>query len=98
MKRITLISALILFSSLVLFGQSRNTKVFTIFSSPGCGCTGSGGAPQNFTTHEEVIADLEQECYGIDFFVWEGNVTDAYNEVQSNLDSYDGVMIVGRLV
>jgi hypothetical protein len=97
MKKITFILALVIFSSLVLFAQNRNTRIFTIFSSGGCGCTGSGGAPELFTTHEEVLDELHLTCNGVDFIEFEGTITDAYNEVESNKDSYDGVLIIGRI-
>ncbi|MEA3476848.1 MAG: hypothetical protein U9R60_01610 [Bacteroidota bacterium] len=97
MKKITSILVLVMISSLVLFGQNRNTRIFTIFSSGGCGCTGSGGPPAIFTTHEEVSNELQQVCYGVDFIEFDGTMTDAYNEVESNKDSYDGVLIIGRI-
>ena len=97
MKKITFILALIMFSSLVLFAQNSNTRLFTIFTSGGCGCTGSGGAPEVFTTHEEVISELHLECTEVDFIEFEGTITDAYNEVESNKDRYDGVLIIGRI-
>ena len=97
MKRIIFILALILSSSLVLFAQNRNTRIFTTFTSGGCGCTGSGGPPEVFTTHEEVLDELHQACNGVDFIEFEGTITDAYKEVESNKDSYDGVLIVGRI-
>ena len=91
------ILSLILSSSLVLFAQNRNTRIFTIFTSGGCGCTGSGGPPEVFTTHEEVLDELHQACKRVDFIEFEGTITDAYKEVESNKDSYDGVLIVGRI-
>lgn len=97
MKKAFLFIALILFSSLFAFAQSRNTRVFTIFTSYGCGCTGSGGAPDTFTEHEEVIYELRQACSGIDFIEWEGTLSSAYNEVTGNRESYDGVLIIGRI-
>ncbi len=97
MKKLSCFIVLILFSSLVVFGQSSNTRVFTIFTSYGCGCTGSGGAPDTFTDHDEVLYELRQSCTGIDFIEWEGNSPSAFDEVTSNMDSYDGVLIIGRL-
>ena len=97
MKKFISILALIMFSALVIFAQNGNTRLFTIFTSGGCGCTGSGGAPELFTTHEEVIDELYQTCNGIDFIEFEGTITDAYNDVESNKDSYDGVLIIGRI-
>ncbi|MFC2125833.1 hypothetical protein ACFLU5_13580 [Bacteroidota bacterium] len=97
MKKIFLIIVLIVVASFFAFPQSRNTKVFTIFTSHGCGCTGSGGAPENFTTHEDVLLELQQACDGIDFIDWEGTYRDAYNEVEGNKESYDGVLIIGRI-
>ena len=82
MKRITFILALIIFSSLVLFAQNRNTRIFAIFTSRGCGCTGSGGAPLTFTTNDQVLSALQQECNGVDFIVWEGTRSAAYDEIQ----------------
>jgi len=40
---------------------------------------------------------LQQATSGIDFVEFTGTVTDAYNEVQGNNGSYDGVLIIGRL-
>ncbi|MGM0474814.1 MAG: hypothetical protein ACQERV_11760 [Bacteroidota bacterium] len=78
-------------------GQSEKTRIFTIFTSSGCGCTGSGGAPWTFTTHEMVLANLQRECPDIDFVNWEGAYEDAVREVETNTESYDGVLIVGRI-
>jgi hypothetical protein len=97
MKKIFFIVALFIFSSLVLFAQNRNTRIFTMFTSGGCGCTGSGGPPEAFTTHEEVLDKLHQECNGIDFIRFEGSISEGYNEVESNKDEYDGVLIIGRI-
>ena len=97
MKRIYLFIVLTVFSAVFVFAQSSKTKLFTIFTSGGCGCVGSGGPPETFTTHEEILDGLRQACDGIDFFVFEGSITAAYNEVDSNKDSYDGVLIVGRV-
>ena len=96
-KRCVLFFALILFSSFLVFAQSRNTRLFTIFTSGGCGCTGSGGPSETFTTHEQVLDGLRESCEGIDFAVFDGSITDAYNEVESNKESYDGVLIIGRV-
>ena len=93
---ILLILSLALFLD-TAYSQSRNTKVFTIFTSSGCGCTGSGGPPETFTTNEDVLTDLEKTCNGIEFMLFEGNVTEAWNDVQANKSEYDGVLIVGRL-
>jgi len=97
MKKISFTLTFILFSSLFLFSQSRNTRIFTVFTSYGCGCTGSGGAPVTFTTNDEVISGLQQACNGVDFIVWEGTRKDAYVEMQLKKSSYDGVLIVGGL-
>ena len=97
MKKISLFIVFIVFSSLFAFPQTRNTKIFTIFTSGGCGCTGSGGPPLTFQTHEMVIADLQKSCPEVDFVEFKGTITNAYNEVQKNLKSYDGVMIIGRV-
>ena len=97
MKKIIFIVAVIISSSLVLFAQNGNTRVFTIFTSGGCGCTGSGGPPEVFTTHEEVLDKLHQACNGVDFIRFEGTITDAYNDVESHKDGYDGVLIIGRI-
>jgi len=97
MKKIHLFICLIMFPVLIVFPQSRNTRLFTIFTSGGCGCTGSGGPPETFTTHEQVLDGLREACGGIDFIVFEGSITAAYNEVESNKESYDGVLIIGRV-
>jgi hypothetical protein len=59
MKKISLSLTIILISSPVLFAQSGQTKIFTLFTSHGCGCTGSGGAPMTFTTNEQVLFELQ---------------------------------------
>jgi hypothetical protein len=97
MKKIFFFLAVLLSSSLVLFAQNSNTRIFTIFTSKGCGCTGSGGPPEVFETHEDVLDKLQQECTGIDFIRFEGSITEGYNEVETNPDKYDGVLIVGRI-
>ncbi len=97
MKKILFFVAVMISSSLVLIAQNRDTRIFTIFTSKGCGCTGSGGPPEVFETHEDVLDKLHQECPGIDFFRFDGTITEGYNEVESNPDQYDGVLIVGRI-
>jgi len=97
MKRFTMIIAVIVLFSVSVFAQSRNTKVFTIFTSGGCGCTGSGGPPETFTTHDEVLAGLREACNGIDFIEWNDSYSAAVDEVGKNKDSYDGVLIIGRI-
>jgi len=74
-----------------------NTTILTVFTSYGCGCTGSGGAPRTFTTNEQVLEALRQACDGVEFVVWEGTRGAAYDEVQRNRDSYDGILIIGNL-
>jgi len=95
MKKISLFFLLIMFTSAITFAQSRNAKIFTVFTSGGCGCTGSGGPPLTFTTHEMVLDQLKQACDGVDFIRWEGNNRAAFDEVESNKDNYDGVLIIG---
>ena len=107
MKKILFYLTMTILTSSILFAQSRNTRIFTVFTSGGCGCTGSGGAPETFTTHAEVLNKLQQECKGVDFIDW--NVTPpanlsiailleaAYNEIMSKKDSLDGVLIIGRI-
>ncbi len=97
MKKMTCITLLFLLSALFTLAQGSNTRVFTIFTSYGCGCTGSGGAPETFTTHEEVLDELRNSCTGIDFIEWEGNRSSAFAELTNNINSYDGVLIIGRL-
>jgi hypothetical protein len=90
---------LILLFSVVLytFGQDAHTRIFIMFTSSGCGCTGSGGAPWTFTTHETVLEDLQRACGDIEFIRWEGSYEDAVLEVESHREEYDGVLIVGRI-
>jgi hypothetical protein len=38
-----------------------------------------------------------KSCTGIDFIEWEGNRSSAFAELTNNMDSYDGVLIIGRL-
>ena len=97
MKKICFFLLLIVFHSISGFAQGGNTRVFTIFTSGGCGCTGSGGAPETFSTHQQVLADLQKACHGIDFIQWEGSYLEGYTEVAGNPDSYDGVLIIGRI-
>jgi P2-related tail formation protein len=97
MKKFITLIALILLIPVSLFAQPSNTKVFTIFTSGGCGCTGSGCPPENFTTHAEVLYELRMACNEIDFIEWDGTYKEAYEEVSNNKDSYDGVLIIGRI-
>lgn len=97
MKKISFILPLLLLSTFFSWAQSQQTTIFTIFTSHGCGCTGSGGAPLTFTTNEQVIAELRQACNGIDFMVWEGNRSAAYDELKNNKNRYDGVLIIGGM-
>jgi len=76
---------------------SENTTILTVFTSRGCGCTGSGGPPQTFTTNEQVVGALQQACNGVKFIVWEGARSAAYDEVTLNKDRYDGVLIFGNI-
>ena len=64
MKKVVLLSALLASLQIVSFAQMNNAKVLTIFTSHGCGCTGSGGAPASFSTHDEVFEKLRQSCTG----------------------------------
>jgi len=97
MKKIHLLLMLIAFSMVPISGQNVSTRLFTIFTSPGCGCTGSGGAPKTFTTHDQVVSDLQKECKGVDFMVWKGDRNTALEEVLKNKDRYDGMLIIGEL-
>lgn len=97
MKKILLFLTLIALSAAIALPQTGKTKIFTIFTSAGCGCTGSGGAPQNFTTHEEVLSGLQKACGKVDFLKWEGTYNEAYIEVMNNKERYNGVLIVGRI-
>ena len=94
MKKTLLILIMILFS---FMAESRNTNIFVVFTSRGCGCTGSGGAPVHFTTNEQVISELQQECRNVEFTVWEGTLGEAYEEMQINKQRFDGVMIIGQI-
>ena len=97
MKNIILPVIILLSISLCTSAQDENTKIFTMFTSSGCGCTGSGGAPWTFTTHEMVLEELQRACAGVDFINWEGSYGDAVREVESHRENYDGVLIVGRI-
>jgi len=97
MKRYSLIILLLTFLFVSAFSQSRNTRVFTIFSSPGCSCVGSGGPPLTYTEDEEVLSELRKACPGIDFIEFTGSLSDAYEEVANNMDSYDGVLNIGNI-
>jgi len=97
MKRIYVIISAVLLICISGFAQSGNTKIFTIFTSGGCGCTGSGGAPKTFTTHEQVVNMLQKACPGIDFIVWKGTNPDGLTEIEKNKDNYHGMLVVGEL-
>ena len=97
MKKIIPLLTLLVASSVVLFAQNSNTRIFTIFTSKGCGCTGSGGPPAVFETHEVVMDKLNQACSGIDFLRFEGTISEGYQEVEEHQDKYDGVLIIGRM-
>lgn len=105
MKKIFYCFAIIVLSSLSVWAQKENTKIFTVFTTGGCGCTGSGGKPQTFTSHPEVLERLQRECPGIDFIA--RNVTEeiglrtlldaTYQEVMSDINKFDGVLIIGNI-
>ncbi len=97
MKKIISLIVSTLLSIVLVFAQSGNTRVFTMFTSYGCGCTGSGGAPENFTTSDELMKQLRDACGEVDFIEWEGSYKDACDEVESNKNDYDGVLIIGRI-
>ena len=97
MKKSFISLVLTLFSSLFLLAQSQPARIFTLFTSHGCGCTGSGGAPLTFTTNEQVLSELQKTCSGVDFSLWEGTRSAGLDEIQTNKESYDGVLIVGGL-
>jgi hypothetical protein len=97
MKKSFLILAAMISFSLALYAQNSHTRMFTIFTSAGCGCTGSGGKPEVFETHEEVLDKLRQACHGIDFIRFEGTISEGFHEVDGNMDNYDGVLIIGRM-
>jgi hypothetical protein len=97
MKKTYLLISLMAFSSLFAFSQSRNARIFTIFTSGGCGCTGSGGPPKTFTTHEQVVSALQTACSGVDFLVWKDTRPAAFDEIQKNKANYDGMLIIGEM-
>jgi len=97
MKKAYLLIALIVFPCLFAFSQSRNARIFTIFTSGGCGCTGSGGPPKTFTTHEQVVTALQAACSGVDFLVWKDTRPAAFDEIQKNKANYDGMLIIGEM-
>ena len=94
MKKIVTLLTLLLASSLVFFAQYNQTRMFTIFTSKGCGCTGSGGPPEVFETHEVVLEKLQQACSGTDFIRFEGSISEGYQEVEGHPNKYDGVLII----
>ncbi|MBN2633846.1 MAG: hypothetical protein JXR66_09840 [Bacteroidales bacterium] len=97
MKKLLLIIAALVLQTAITSAQNTNTRLFTIFTSAGCGCTGSGGAPLSFTTHEQILHALQEECTGVDFIEFKGSITAAFNEVNKNKNKYDGVLIIGRV-
>ena len=97
MKRIYSLILILAFAGMAVSAQNSNTKIFTIFTSGGCGCTGSGGAPKTFTTHEQVVSMLQKACPGIDFIVWKGTNPDGLTEIEKNKGNYHGMLIVGEL-
>ena len=50
-----------------------------------------------FTTNDQVLSALQQACNGVNFIVWEGTRSAAYDEIQMNNESYDGVLIIGGI-
>ena len=97
MKKIYSLILILAFAGMAVSAQNSNTKIFTIFTSGGCGCTGSGGAPQTFTTHEQVVSMLQKACPGIDFIVWKGTNPDGLTEIEKNKGNYHGMLVVGEL-
>ncbi len=97
MKKTFLLILVIVHSLATVYAQNVNTTIFTIFTTAGCGCTGSGGAPLTFTTHEEVIDQLQAATTGIEFLVWQGSRQAAVEELESNRENYDGVIIIGEI-
>jgi hypothetical protein len=97
MKKSIFTAVLFLCTSLAVLAQQNNTRIFTIFTSKGCGCTGSGGPPAVFETHEQVLDKLNQACEGIDFIRFEGTISEGYQEVENHREKYDGVLIIGRM-
>ncbi len=97
MKKTCLIALMAIALSVSSHGQNAPTRIFTMFTSGGCGCTGSGGEPETFTTHEEVMEQLRNACADVDFTKWEGTYGDAYEEVTANKNDYHGVLIIGRV-
>lgn len=51
----------------------------------------------NFITNEQVIHALQQECNDVDFTVWDGTLSEAYDEMQISKDRFDGVLIIGQI-
>lgn len=97
MKKIYLLFVLIILLPAMVFSQKNTTKVFTFFTSKGCGCTGSGGAPITFTTNEQVMETLRKTCQGIEFVEWSGTRSAAYDEIRNNMNNYDGILIIGEI-
>ncbi len=95
MKRIYSLILILAFAGMSVSAQKSNTKIFTIFTTGGCGCTGSGGAPLTFTTHEQVLSMLQKTCPGIDFILWKGTTPEALSEIQQSIDNYHGMLIIG---
>jgi hypothetical protein len=97
MRKILLMMLSFAFVFTSVFSQKRDTKVFTIFSSPGCSCVGSGGPPLTYTDDDEVLSELRKACPGIDFIKFSGHITDAYYEVMNNKVKYDGILNIGTI-
>ena len=79
----------------------ENTKIYTVFMSPG-GHFGTGGAPESLTTNQELLLQIKTKCGGIDFIARDItnpdiSVKNVYHELDSLKEYIDGVLIIGEL-
>ena len=79
----------------------KNTKIYTVFMSPG-GHFGTGGAPESLTTNQELLLQIQTECNGIDFIARDItnpdiSIENVYHELDSLKEDIDGVLIIGEL-
>jgi len=80
---------------------NENTKIYTVFMSPG-GHFGTGGAPESLTTNQELLLQIQTKCDGIDFIARDMtnpdiSIENVYRELDSLKEDIDGVLIIGEL-
>jgi hypothetical protein len=100
MKKITLVTALIVFFSCFTFAKSENTKIFTVFLNQGY--LETGGPVKNPLTNNDVLSQLQNQFNEIDFIARDITQPDIsfdslLNELEDLKENIDGVLIFGNL-